>query len=517
MQYFSMGRGAGIFCFVLWSWCGAQAQTLDTSFGTNGVLTINQFPDDFNRCFFLQGNRLLAGTTDLGENGFNVVGITLDGQFDPAFNQIGDGFMNSVPMAGFDQGFETSTGRQVFHTEERTYFALTAVGSEGGNPEQLRTSITAYDPNGELANDFGTYGKMTLPITTPGNFWSNSGGTTYMTETGFTTITFFYDTLAINKINFDGTPNASYGVNGVHKLEFSNLFGVGENYGHEGSIVIGEDVHVLFKKDNSIDGTFNLRILKLSPTNEQSIYNLDWAVGYLFLNLPMTPKLHSYNGAPYIGWKPEVDSDEIVLSRCTNDWMEEFRFEELYGYGRFIEDAQGRLYRPIGSGVQEPFSASCVRYTPPTSADGGQVDTSFGVNGTLTYSTQLNVEGVEFVNVDFTEDALYFSAQIGEINTTGGSQDVLILKYNLTTTSISESEETPFTLFPNPANESISILNATGEVIEVYSADGRLILSQPIKQNATIMSMDVSGLPSGIYFLKQKDHQTQQTARFIKQ
>lgn len=517
MRNNSRGRGVVISCLILWSCLSTQAQTLDMSFGTGGVLTIDQFGDDYNRNLFVQGNRLIVAGSDNSENGFNVTGFTLNGQFDPSFDQIGDGMISSVPMEGFDMFAESSTGRIVHHTDTRSYFVLTGVGDELSEFNQkLRTSITAYDQDGNLVDDFGTNGKMTLEITTPGDFWSFMGGDNFLTDNGFITVAPFYDTLAIAKINLDGTPNSSYGVNGVYKFETSNLFGTNEYYSYSGSVVIGEDISILFSKYNSADGTYSLRILRLAADNSTTIYNLDWALGD-YNGMPILPRLHCLDDIPYVGWKP-LDSNQNVLSRCTNDWTEEARFDELDGLAKFTRDLQGRYYFFMTTGFQEPFIATCLRFTATTSDDGGQLDTSFGVNGYLTYPTTLDVDGTEFVNLDFTNDAMYAAVQVGDIYTPDGDQDVLILKYNMSTTnSVEETQTEGFSVYPNPANDQLSLFNAGEGTIEIFTNDGRLVHSQQIKANTTVNQIEVSNLPSGIYFIKHRNKTNIRTSKFIKQ
>ncbi|MCX6753197.1 MAG: T9SS type A sorting domain-containing protein [Candidatus Nomurabacteria bacterium] len=69
-------------------------------------------------------------------------------------------------------------------------------------------------------------------------------------------------------------------------------------------------------------------------------------------------------------------------------------------------------------------------------------------------------------------------------------------------TGISENSEVAFSLYPNPANENITIdlpLNGRESNVEIIDVTGRLILSLKVsgKQN-----IDVSSFKDGVYFLK---------------
>jgi hypothetical protein len=55
-------------------------------------------------------------------------------------------------------------------------------------------------------------------------------------------------------------------------------------------------------------------------------------------------------------------------------------------------------------------------------------------------------------------------------------------------------------IFPNPANDLISIFNFSEyNSIEIYNTDGKLVLS--IKYNSNNTSLDISRLPNGVYYL----------------
>lgn len=68
------------------------------------------------------------------------------------------------------------------------------------------------------------------------------------------------------------------------------------------------------------------------------------------------------------------------------------------------------------------------------------------------------------------------------------------------------------TIFPNPSDLLITVLNIPTDVnaISVYSIDGRLV--QEITVSAGLITIDISGLKSGIYFLAAG----RQTIKFIK-
>jgi len=66
-------------------------------------------------------------------------------------------------------------------------------------------------------------------------------------------------------------------------------------------------------------------------------------------------------------------------------------------------------------------------------------------------------------------------------------------------------------IFPNPANSELTVTGVSG-MIEVYSIDGKLVLTQNLSQNRSVQVADLSG---GIYVLKSVEHGIQTS--FIKE
>jgi hypothetical protein len=64
---------------------------------------------------------------------------------------------------------------------------------------------------------------------------------------------------------------------------------------------------------------------------------------------------------------------------------------------------------------------------------------------------------------------------------------------------------TAWNLFPNPTNGELNITTAaeinTDVIVEVYSADGKLITSEN-KQQVKIIQVDMTAKPVGVYFIR---------------
>jgi len=67
-------------------------------------------------------------------------------------------------------------------------------------------------------------------------------------------------------------------------------------------------------------------------------------------------------------------------------------------------------------------------------------------------------------------------------------------------------DELSFSVFPNPSygdlNLSFETINQRDIQIDMYSNDGRMVFSKAMLSGDTSMAIDLSDLPSGLYFLK---------------
>ena len=84
--------------------------------------------------------------------------------------------------------------------------------------------------------------------------------------------------------------------------------------------------------------------------------------------------------------------------------------------------------------------------------------------------------------------------------------------------SVSETEVSRFQLFPNPANEQLTIVPASPSAnaiqVEVFAVDGKLISKDSFQGNSTI-ELNVSDMNSGMYSIRISSEEWVQTQRFI--
>jgi hypothetical protein len=79
--------------------------------------------------------------------------------------------------------------------------------------------------------------------------------------------------------------------------------------------------------------------------------------------------------------------------------------------------------------------------------------------------------------------------------------------------------QTEFEFFPNPASKQITIKSdiiSENSIIEIYSADAKLLIKQKAKQNNRAI-IEIDKLSGGLYFIKIISENTVYTVRFIKE
>ncbi|HTB31164.1 MAG TPA: T9SS type A sorting domain-containing protein [Bacteroidia bacterium] len=79
-----------------------------------------------------------------------------------------------------------------------------------------------------------------------------------------------------------------------------------------------------------------------------------------------------------------------------------------------------------------------------------------------------------------------------------------------------------FAVYPNPANSNLTIVfpdnyNASNNALEILDVTGRSIVNSPLTIHNSQMSVDVSTLPSGMYFIKIGNGNSSQLEKFIKE
>ena len=84
---------------------------------------------------------------------------------------------------------------------------------------------------------------------------------------------------------------------------------------------------------------------------------------------------------------------------------------------------------------------------------------------------------------------------------------------------LTEDEESFISIYPNPANDNITIeLAADCHIIEIYDSFGRMMMSQQVTESLSqqVVDIDISKYPSGLYLVVVKNDNSRYYKRIVK-
>ena len=70
-------------------------------------------------------------------------------------------------------------------------------------------------------------------------------------------------------------------------------------------------------------------------------------------------------------------------------------------------------------------------------------------------------------------------------------------------------------VYPNPAKGSVSVLNAPKGQYQVFNSTGQIMTSTTNYSEETTLSLDMRGMPAGIYFCKMNNGSKTQVSKII--
>ena len=92
------------------------------------------------------------------------------------------------------------------------------------------------------------------------------------------------------------------------------------------------------------------------------------------------------------------------------------------------------------------------------------------------------------------------------------------MKYDTVSVGINEQQESRIKLYPNPATDKITV-ETSGTPQEshlaIVNAQGQEFIIRQITQPKT--QLDLSSLPSGVYFVRLTNDKTVEVGKFVKQ
>ncbi|WP_299432583.1 DUF5060 domain-containing protein [uncultured Aquimarina sp.] len=124
--------------------------------------------------------------------------------------------------------------------------------------------------------------------------------------------------------------------------------------------------------------------------------------------------------------------------------------------------------------------------------------------------------GVHTISFSMREDGVEidkFVLSQSYIKPSGAGPDEVLVDCAL---SVDDFDLKEFSLYPNPAQNLINVKGLTKGVASVYDVTGRKVMSSIAISESENNAIDISGIPSGVYFMVIRDKGIRNTLKFIK-
>lgn len=506
-----------------------QAGDLDSTFGVNGIVVtdfvgydtrINMYDSDGIKAVFSlsDGKILCAGTADKGKH-FIFSKYISNGD-----NDLGFGSEGILKIENL--GILTCAGKN--HQSK-------IIGAGYNDSEIVLTKI---DVSGEIDEEFGEEGIAIIP-------WDISGYSVKIRAMDFQdddkiilvgdlmSDTFAFEGGIILYRLFDnGVVDSSFGENGraiyyVSLLPFEGdtdlmPFGYGEIYSvkilSENKILVGghflnKSTLVRFNSNGSVDESFGID--GCVKFNYHMSGSLATSSRFFSIAIDQLGRVISTG----IAYSPIIATSKVILG-CINNlgtmvdtFGEDGRmvFDEIDDYYNnpmsLVVQSDNKIissgYRFYSVGTEYKFCFEIIRFH-----EDGTIDSTFGENGIV--RTHISDSSLAFCSA-LQDDGKLLVAGVSD------SGAFTIARYHTQSapTSIQPNEKysSDIVLYPNPVKDilQINVLEDKIVSIEISDVTGRKIYL-PLKEN----TINVSSLPSGLYFIKIKTEKGMISEKFIK-
>lgn len=495
----------------------AQSGSFDSDFSGDGWLTDSfDNDDDDGQCVLVQpdGKILVAGRAFIqGDYDFVVIRYNPDGSHDNTFSADGKASFN------FGTSFEDFGVDMVLQSDGKIVVA--------GHTDHsgIDLALVRFNADGSVDGSFGNNGKTILDVGTIYDTMRamDIGLTGKLIVTGSA-----WGDPFVAQFNTDGTPDNTFGTNGVVVTELPNAAGYLNDvqYQPDGKVLVvgtyapnnedGDFLVMRYNTDGSLDNTFS----------SDGIVNTDMAAGH---DDGYNLHLHADGTITIVG----TTQNNSALVRYNNNGTLDLSLNGLgklqlsgtYNYSMRTMEVQPDGKYLLGGYYLDPTLANSFKVALMRVNHDGSFDTDFGTNGI----TQFRYNN----NVDNSCNSIAIQPDL-RIVITGGTgpyqalHDIATARFlsglNLGMADLGQAGTIPL-VYPNPVKEtetleyslskdqsvSIELLNINGQLIKSFIAEAARTAG-PQKETLTLPS----SLPSGTYIIRLKTNNGQQNVRVIK-
>lgn len=205
----------------------------------------------------------------------------------------------------------------------------------------------------------------------------------------------------------------------------------------------------------------------------------------------------------------------------------------------FAQACVGVLYEEtVTNIVPVDTTVELIPGFPTTLAFDSIVITNFtGLPASMTYDCNTSLGGCTFAGgeagcvlitgtptageIGLYNPVITVDVYVGGLGTSSSTQDIdwyFIDVADCSSAAIEENVMDAINVFPNPANNVLSIngLSGTTEAIEISDANGKVMISQS-NINSISHDVEVENLDAGIYFVRITENNNSRVIRFVKQ
>ena len=489
----------------------AQPGVLDASFGTGGIVTTSVLTGYNNaEAIAVQPDGKIIVAGNVGPSSSYNVGVVRyneDGSLDPTFGLGGMAVIEASIFLDFAMDIALQPDGKILLAGR--IFS----GSTGSSSLLIRLL-----PNGELDNSFGTGGIVNPQF----GGTDNNAESVALQQDGKILIGGHHgDRFAVTRFNTDGSIDNTFGNAGMAKAN------VGISLCYVNDIAVQRDGKIIaagmgfndfssygfavarFNTDGSLDIDFADLGTKLFNIGEGNDF-------FLSVELQSNDKI-VLGGHTWVENLPLLQYDLAVVRLNVDGSIDEtfgdngstttnIVFGGNYGTSMVLQP-DDKIIQNGNISIPSAENVAIVRYT----ADGA-LDNTFGTNGITT----VDVNGFS----DYSEGiAMQPDGKIvtaGYTFTIDDKSEFLVMRFDNDIVSTSHKELIEFNVFPNPAQNQLTIELANGSneyQLEIIDLAGRSVYSTTLKQSGNI---NVSELAQGTYFVRLNSDTETGVTRFIK-
>jgi uncharacterized delta-60 repeat protein len=492
-----------LFFLALTNIVKAQFGSLDNTFGTNGIVVVDEPQGGANAVSIQKdGKIVVAGNLN---SGVGVIRYNTDGTFDDMFGSDGT-IINSTGS------FHSEANALTIQTDNKIVIA----GRSQNNGDYDDFLIIRYNPDGSLDKTFGTNGGIVITSISPFPDCANAlaiqkDGKIVVAGNAFINNN---SCIALVRYNPDGSLDDLFGNRGII---ITNVLGYCFAY----ALTILPDNKIIIAGS----GDFGFLLVRYNSNGEQDntfgingtvLTHIDQDDKATAISIQPDGKIIVAGNSGYI--------NNISIARYNADGNLDTSFgkngivitsiKKSNMANAMIVQKDGKIV-VAGTFSDQPNvdnSSIVLRYNPD-----GTLDSFFGANGLVTtyikdrnYGNALTIQSDEKIVV----------AGCSQISTPyfpgSYSSHFFVARYENNYTGIDESKKwDTYSIYPNPTKSQLTIENTRKmTLLLLYDIDGHILRSLPI--NDTRVNLDIRNLRNGIYFVKIIDEQSFSMIKILK-